>query len=148
MGMPSLNVVAEGTLPAGEHWTLRAGGTSAEYYTLLETAWPDGTRDEGGMGGPPLYPGDPVNVYTGRGDGGRYRVIVRADPRVRLVRVELDNGTAQDLTPVAEDAEAGVCFFAALLAAGTSAIALTASDAAGRVVAQRPARRPRRPPGW
>ena len=49
MPLPDLAVLAEGDLPTGQHWILRAGGTSADFYTLLETVHPDGHRDEGGI---------------------------------------------------------------------------------------------------
>ena len=55
MSLPDLAVLAEGDLATGEHWILKAGGTRDEFYTFLETIHPDGHRDEGGMGGPPLY---------------------------------------------------------------------------------------------
>jgi hypothetical protein len=70
MPMPDLAVVAEGDLPTGEHWAVKAGGTAEDYYTLLETVHPDGHRDEGGMGGPPLYPGRSLNTYTGGDEPG------------------------------------------------------------------------------
>ena len=38
MPLPDLDVLAEGDLPTGQHWILKAGGTSAdEFYTFLET---------------------------------------------------------------------------------------------------------------
>jgi hypothetical protein len=49
---PDLTVIAEGDAPGGELWYLRAGGSAENFYTLLETVHPDGSRDEGGMGGP------------------------------------------------------------------------------------------------
>jgi hypothetical protein len=42
MTMPELTVVAQGTLPAGERWEVRAGGTDEDYYTFLRTVHPDG----------------------------------------------------------------------------------------------------------
>ena len=80
MPAPDLAVLAEGDLSTGEHWILRAGGTSTDFYTFLETVHPDGHRDEGGMGGPPLYPGSLLNTYTGGSERGLRRVVVRADP--------------------------------------------------------------------
>ncbi|MDX6336984.1 MAG: hypothetical protein QOG05_4324 [Streptosporangiaceae bacterium] len=63
MPLPDLDVLAEGDLPTGQHWILKAGGTSADdFYTFLETIHLDGHRDEGGMGGPPLYPGSLMNT--------------------------------------------------------------------------------------
>jgi hypothetical protein len=64
MAEPDLAVIAEGDLPSGEHWILRAGGTSTEFGTFLETIHPDGRRDQGGMGGP--------NFRTDQGPDGRY----------------------------------------------------------------------------
>lgn len=52
-----LKEVATGDLPSGEHWILRAGGSDADFRTFMETIHPDGQRDEGGMAGPPLWPG-------------------------------------------------------------------------------------------
>jgi hypothetical protein len=57
MPQPDLTVLAEGDLPTGQHWMLRAGGTTEDFYTFLETIHADGHRDSGGMGGPLLYPG-------------------------------------------------------------------------------------------
>jgi hypothetical protein len=81
MAIPGLTIVAEGEEPGGERWCLKAGGSAEDYWTLMETVHPDGHRDEGGMGGPALYPGRLLNVYTGRADRGLLRVIVRADPK-------------------------------------------------------------------
>lgn len=71
MPTQDLAVLAEGDLATGEHWILKAGGTHADYYTSLETIHPDGRRDEGGMGGPPLDPGCLMNTYTGGPGAGR-----------------------------------------------------------------------------
>ena len=75
----------EGENARGEHWYLKAGGSPADYYTMLETRHADGHRDEGGMGGASLYPESRYNSYTGRADDGPLRVIVRTDPRVRQI---------------------------------------------------------------
>lgn len=115
MPLPSLAVLAEGSLPTGQRWALRAGGTSADFYTFLQTIHPDGHRDEGGMGGPPLYPGSLMNTYYGRSDRGMLRVLVRADPRVARVLVQLGGGEQLYLRPVAERPDLGLVFFAALL---------------------------------
>ena len=96
MPAPDLAVLADGDLSTGEHWILRAGGTSTDFYTFLETVHPDGHRDEGGMGGPPLYPGSLLNIYTGGSERGLRRVVVRADPRVARVRVHLASGEPLD----------------------------------------------------
>jgi hypothetical protein len=101
MPLPDLAVLAEGDLPTGQHWILRAGGTSTDFYTFLETVHPDGHRDEGGMGGPPLSPGSLLNTYTGGSERGLRRVVVRADPRVARVRVHLASGEPLDLPPLA-----------------------------------------------
>lgn len=115
--MPNLPIVAEGENARGEHWALKAGGSPTEYYTMLETRHPDGRRDEGGMGGAPLYPGSRYNSYVGRADDGPLRVIVRTDPRVRRLRLSIRTTKDEtlDLLPLAEDPEVGLAFFAALL---------------------------------
>jgi hypothetical protein len=132
--LPDLAVLAEGDLPTGEHWILRAGGTISHYYTFLETIHPDGHRDEGGMGGPPLYPGSLVSTCTGGSDRGLRRVVVRADPRVAHVRVELADGDPLILSPVATQQEPALSFFATLLPRTAQLVSLTPVDANGQVL--------------
>jgi hypothetical protein len=134
MPMPELAVLAEGDLPTGEHWRLRGGGTARDYYTFLETVHPDGHSDEGGMGGPPLYPGAPLNVYSGGVDRSLHRVIARGDLRVRALRLELATGEHRELRPVATDSALGVTFFAALLPWRDSIVALRAIGADGQEI--------------
>lgn len=132
MPLPDLAVLAEGDLPSGQHWILRAGGTSADFYTFLETVHPDGHRDEGGMGGPPLYPGSVLNTYTGGSERGLRRVLVRADPRVARVRVHLASGEPLDLPPLATLPDAGVSFFATLLPQTAELVSVSAIGAQGQ----------------
>jgi hypothetical protein len=115
--MPDLPIVAEGENARGEHWYLKAAGSPADYYTMLDTLHPDGRRDEGGMGGAPLYPGSRYNSYSGRADDGPLRVIVRTDPQVRRLRLSIRTTRDEtlDLLPLAEDPEVGLVFFATLL---------------------------------
>lgn len=131
--MPKLHVLAEGDLPTGEHWVLRAGGTSDDFSTMLETIHRDGHRDEGGMGGPPLPAGELMNVYTGGSTRGLRRVIVRADRRVARVRVQLA-GEQLELPPVAELPGLGVSFFAALLPPAAELVSVAAIGAGGEVL--------------
>ncbi len=136
MALPELAVLAEGDLPTGEHWVLRAGGTSADFYTLLETIHPDGRSDEGGMGGPPLPPGQLMSVYTGGSDRGLRRVVVRADPRVTRLRVQLA-GAELELPPVAGQpgpGQAGLSFFAALLPRTAALVSVAAIGADGQLL--------------
>ena len=132
--MPDLTVVAEGDAPAGERWYLKAGGSADDYYTMLETVHPDGHRDEGGMGGPVLYPHRLLNVYTGRADPGLLRVIVRADPRVRRLRFRSQLGERCEMRSVGEDVVLDVTFFAILLPWQTGLVSLQALDGDGQVL--------------
>ncbi len=132
MPVPELAVVAQGDLPGGQRWILRAGGSREDYYTFLETIYPGGYRDEGGLGGPLLYPGSLLNTYTGGDDHGLHRVVVRADPRVARLRLSLASGEQLDLAPVATDAGLGVSFFAALLPWTAGLDALTPLDSSGQ----------------
>lgn len=143
MPLPDLMVVAEGDAPGGGRWYLKAGGSAEDYYTLIETAHPDGHRDEGGMGGPALFPGCLLNVYTGRADQGPLRVVVRADERVRQVRFESQMGERCDLLSVADDPAVGVRFFAVLLPWTTGVVSMQGLNADGQVISQD---RPMRPP--
>ena len=104
------------------------------FYTFLETIHPDGHRDEGGMGGPPLYPDGLMNTYTGGADGGLRRVVVRADPRVARVRVNLTSGEQIELLPLATRPDVGVSFFATLFSQTAGLVSVTALDAGGEVL--------------
>jgi hypothetical protein len=133
--LPSdLPVVAEGDLPTGERWILKAGGTSTDYYTFLETVHLDGHRDEGGMGGPPLYPGTLMNTYSGGTEHGLRRVVIRADPRVARVRVKLATGEGLELAQLATQPEMGIAFFAALLPRTAELVSVTAIGADGQTL--------------
>jgi hypothetical protein len=131
---PDLAVVAEGDLPSGQHWIVRAGGTSDDFYTVMETVHPDGQHDEGGMGGPPLYPGSVLNSYTGSTDRRLRRVLVRADPRVARVLLRLESGEELVLAPLGTRPDADVTIFAALLPYTADLAAVTAVGADGRVL--------------
>jgi hypothetical protein len=134
MPQPDLVVLAEGNLPAGQHWILKGGGTRDDFYTFLETIHPDGHRDEGGMGGKLLNERSLMNTYTGGSDQGLRRVVVRADPRVATVRVELASGELLDLPPVATRSDLGVSFFAALLSQAEGLVSVTAVGADGQML--------------
>ncbi len=131
---PELAVVAEGSLPTGEHWLVTAGGTSRDYYTFLETVHPDGHRDEGGMGGPPLHPGSLLNTYTGMADRGLQRLVVRADRSVQRLHLELSTGESRDLLPAGTDDAGGLTFFAALLPRTVTVTQLSGLGPGGQVV--------------
>lgn len=134
MAGPEVAVIAEGDLPSGERWILRAGGTSGEFGTFLETIRPDGSRDEGGMGGPPLLPGSIMNIYTGGTDTGLRRIVIRADRSVASVRLQLASGEHRDLLPVAARPDPDLVFFATLLPRAVALASVTAIDATGRVL--------------
>jgi hypothetical protein len=133
--MPDLPVIAEGETARGEHWYLKSGGSPHDHYTMLRTVHPDGHWDEGGMGGPPLYPGRLLNSYTGRAGDGPLRVIVRASPRVRRLRIHLAHGEHRDLTPAAYDLVAGLTFFATLLTGAHAIDQIECFDAVGQPLA-------------
>jgi hypothetical protein len=134
MPQPDLIVLAEGDLPAGQHWILKAGGTRDDFCTFLETVHPDGHRDEGGMAGPLLHPGSLMNTYTGGSDRGLRRVVVRADARVARVRVELASGELLDLPPLATWSDLGLSFFATLLPRTEGLVSVTAIGTDGQVL--------------
>jgi hypothetical protein len=136
VSVPGMAVVAEGDLPTGEHWVVRAGGTAEDYCTMLETVHPDGHRDEGGMGGPPLYPGHSLNTYTGGMTGGLRRILAGTAPQVRSLRMELASGEVREHQPVGSDTARGLNFFAALLPWTVSVSSLIALDADGQILEQ------------
>jgi hypothetical protein len=134
MPLPELAVVAEGDLPTGERWAVKAGGTAEDYYTLLETVHPGGRCDEGGMGGLLLYPGRHLNTYTGADDRGLRRNLARTSSRVRWLRIELASGEVRDLPPVGSDTTRGLNFFAALLPWTAHVTSLIGLDAQGQIL--------------
>ncbi len=134
--MTDVQVIAEGQLATGERWSLLAGGTSQDFHTFLETVRPDGSRDSGGMGGPPLYAGSLLNIYTGGSEDGPRRVLIRADPAVATVRVNLAGEEPAILHPVAERRDLGVVFFAALLPRTAVVASVAALDEAGHELEQ------------
>jgi hypothetical protein len=141
---PDLAVVAEGSLPTGEQWTVTAGGTSRDYYTFLKTVHPDGHSDEGGMGGPPLYPGSLLNTYTGVADRGLQRLLVRAGRSVQRLHLELSTGESRDLLPAGGDDAVGLTFFAALLPRTVTVTQLSGLGPGGQVVEELSPRSPPR----
>jgi hypothetical protein len=139
---PELAMVAEGLLPTGERWIVKAGGTSREYYTMLETVHPDGHSDAGGMGGPPLYPGFLLNTYTGSADQGLQRLLVRTGRGIQRLRLELSTGESRDLLPAGADDTVGLTFFAALLPRSVTVTQLTGLGPGGQIVEELPPRYP------
>ena len=135
-----LKIVAECEWPGVASWYLRAGGSATDYLTLLETVYPDGHRDEGGMGGPALHPGHVLNVYTGRSDRGYLRVIVRAGLPVQRLRYQSERGEQADGLINAEDTAVGVNLYAELLPWKTGVATMQALDAGGQVLWEGPVR--------
>jgi hypothetical protein len=86
------------------------------------------------MGGPPLYPGSLLNTYTGGSERGLRRVVVRADPRVARVRVQLVGGERLELPLLATEPDFGLAFFATLLPPTVGLVSVTAIDATGEVL--------------
>lgn len=134
MTMPELTVVAQGTLPAGERWAVRAGGTDEHYYTFLRTEHPDGRHDEGGMGGQKLPDGGIMTTYVGQADGGLVRVLARTIPVIYWMRLELGSGEVRVLTPVGHDGARGLSFYAALLPPAQTVTALLPLSPRGEVI--------------
>jgi hypothetical protein len=134
MPLPEFPVVARGETARGERWFLKAGGTAEDYYSMVETVHRDGRRDEGGMGGPALYPGHLLNVYTGRADQGPLRVVVRTDPRVRRIRFQSERGERCEMLVSARDRAVGVNLFATLLLWTTGVTSMQGLDDDGQVL--------------
>jgi hypothetical protein len=146
MPLPELPVVAEGETTRGERWYLRAGGSPQAYDSMLETVHADGRRDQGGMSGPALYPGDLLNIYLGRAGQGPLRVVVRTDPRVQQLRLQSESGAqCVLLVPSAHDPVADVNLFAVLLPWSADVTSIEGLDADGLELTSRAPRNPRRP---
>jgi hypothetical protein len=132
---PLIALVAEGDLPSGEHWALRAGGTRDRYRTTLATIHCDGRSDAGGVSGPALHKGRLINVYTGGSDEGLRRFIVRADRCIQRLLVSFEDGSALQLDPVGHDLQVGLSFFAALLSWAPSPVSVQGLDDTLSVIA-------------
>jgi hypothetical protein len=89
-----------------------------------------------GLGGRPIPPGSLLSTYTGSERGLR-SIVVRADPRVARVRVQLASGERLDLPPLATRPDVGVSFFATLLPQPADLVSVTAIDADGQVLRQK-----------
>ncbi len=145
MPLPELPVVAEGETTRGERWYLRAAGSPEAYDSMLETVHADGRRDQGGMSGPALYPGDLLNVYLGRAGQGPLRVVVRTDPRVQQLRLQSERGAqCVMLAPSAHDPAVGLNLFAVLLPWTTDVTLIQGMAADGLVLTSRTPRNPPR----
>jgi hypothetical protein len=101
---------------------------------MLKTVHPDGHSDEGGMGGPPLYPGSQLSTYTGMADRGLQRLLVRAGRSIERLRLELSTGEDRDLRPAGTDDAVGLTFFATLLPRNVTVTQLTGLGPGGQVV--------------
>ncbi len=135
MAMPALTVRGRGSLPTGERWEVRAGGSSEEYYTFLRTVHPDGHEDEGGMGGPKLPAGGGLlTTYTGQASGGLQRVLARTITGIGWMRLELGSGEVRVLSPVGHDGAQGLAFYAVLLPPAETVTALLPLSPEGEVI--------------
>jgi hypothetical protein len=128
-------VIARGSGPDDTTWTVVAFGDNRDYHTLIRVEGRDRSLGEGGMGGPPLYPNEPLNVYRGLADHGPQRLLVRADPRAERLRVHFGDGSALSLRCAARVPVHGVVVFAALLPREQEVRMISAEDAAGNTLA-------------
>lgn len=129
------DLIAEGTGPHGEHWALRAGGSEDDFYTTIETSKANGPVDAGGMGGPMLTAGSPVNIYYGTSGRGFLRVIARTEPTVEILRLRTAE-TPIDLAPVGMYDKRPLKFFAAILPDTVRILSVEAFDKGGSLLAQ------------
>jgi hypothetical protein len=75
-----------------------------------------------------------MNTYTGGAERGLRRVVVRADPRVAHVRVQLASGERIELPSLATRPDIGVSFFATLLPPTAGLVSVTGLDAGGEAL--------------
>jgi hypothetical protein len=87
------------------------------------------------MGGPALYPGSDLNIYTGSGNDGFLRVIIRASVRARVARLGLASGEVIELAPALHRPDMGIVVFAALLPRTVGPVECLVLDRAENVVA-------------
>jgi len=77
----------------GVSWWIEVEERSAEDFMTMARLELDGRRAGSGMGGPKLWPGQPVNVFTGFNDRVPHvMVLVRAADDVIGVRAVSDGG--------------------------------------------------------
>jgi hypothetical protein len=91
---------------------MTAGGTAEDYCHTWKIFGADGKWDGIGVSGPALpSDGRLADVYCQRKDQGPLRVHVRADPRVRRLRLVSQDDDECDALPVADDHDVGVTLF-------------------------------------
>jgi hypothetical protein len=135
-----LTVVAEGDAPGGARWQVMAGGTAEDYFHAWKVFGADGEWEGSGVSGPALpSDGRLADVYCairnpGRPDHGPLRVHVRADPRVRRLRLVSRGGDECDALPVADDHDAGVTLFFVATTWMTRLRSVQCFDADGRAL--------------
>jgi hypothetical protein len=107
--------VLSGRLDDGLEWVVTAGGSDADFSTML-AVYRDGRQVAGsGFAGPKLYGDSVMNEYRGRTDDLPYFVMARVHPSIDRVVATTDRGTDVVLTLSESVAQFGLRFGAAAL---------------------------------
>ena len=111
-------VVAEGTDGNGLAWVIWARWhepREGDLLSMIRVTDASGRILHGaGRTGPPLYPGQMLNVTSGGGDEGPRALLARVDPRVRRLELKVQDGATLDV-PLYDCADIPEVRFASLL---------------------------------
>ncbi len=128
-------VVAEGTHEAGVSWVVWARRDEPRNGDLLSMIrlTDSGGRivHAGGSSGPPLYPGNMLNVSTGGSEEGPRALLARVDPAVQRLELRTRDGATMDVPLFDCPDIPEVRFAALLLPRDLSLDSLTAFNAKG-----------------
>ena len=111
-------VVAEGTHNAGVSWVVwarRDEPRDGDLLCMIRLKDASGRIvHAGGLSGPPLYPGQMLNVSTGGSEEGPRALLARVDPAVRRLELRTQDGGVVDV-PLFDCPDVPEVRFAALL---------------------------------
>lgn len=133
-------------------WQVRVHGDDAELSSMLYLYRGTKMLDGGGMGGPPLYPGELVNESRGYSDQSPWQIMVRTHPDVTSVVATTERGARLDV-PLSQVIQPwGLRFGVAILDDGDApgGLSVQAADGARDELATPtpPAPPPRSNDGW
>lgn len=111
-------------------WQVRVHGDDADLSSMLYLYRGTKLLKGGGMGGPPLYPGDLVNDYRGYSDHAPAQVLVRTHPDVISVVVTTERNIRVPVALSEVIQPWGLCFGVAILDDGdtTGGLSVYTSD--------------------
>lgn len=133
--MHSEEVVARGSFSSGEDWEITAAVLPDDVMTILAVTRQGAQIFGGGMGGPPVWDDQVMNLYWGLEDGFLGLVIRVVDPGIRLwVTVRSADPRELFLHPIPRRPDIRVAAFG-LTVTGSTPVSVSAEDESGETLA-------------